>query len=416
MMRLQIMAVFLLSMVVCLLMPHGVAQAVEPTATRATSSTPTGASATMPHAAFTLPTVSPFGRLADGREAQLYTLAVPGGWQATVTDYGAILTSLHVPGKDGNPVDVVLGFDTLAGYAAKHPYFGATCGRVANRIAAGKFELDGKSYQLAINNEPNHLHGGLVGFDKKLWKATPRLSEKGPTVDFEMVSPAGDEGYPGRLAVKSSYTLTPDGELWVEMSATCDAPTIVNLAHHSYWNLAGHAAGSIEGHELEVVADRYLPVDAGSIPTGEFAPVAGTPFDFRSQRQRPTLLGEAIKLLPPSADGKNPWGFDHNFIIRDWKPDGSLRRVAVLREPQSGRSLEILADQPGIQVYTGNYLDGSVVGKGGAVYAKQGAICLETQGYPDAIHHAGQADWPSVRLDPGQTYRHTMVHRFTVGR
>jgi len=370
----------------------------------------------MPAAAFSLPTVSPFGRLPDGREAHLYTLEVPGGWKATITDFGAILTSLHVPGKDGKPVDVVLGFDSLDGYAAKHPYFGATCGRVANRIAAGRFELDGKAYTLATNNEPNHLHGGVAGFDKKLWRATPRTSEKGPAVDFEMVSPAGDEGYPGQVTAKATYTLTPDGELWVEMSAICDAPTIVNMAHHSYWNLAGQASGSIHGHALSVTADRYLPVDAGGIPTGEFAPVAGTPFDLRPERQPAAVLGDAIKALPPSADGKNPGGIDHNYVIRDWKPDGSLRSVARLRDPASGRSMEILTDQPGIQVYTGNYLDGSVIGKGGTAYAKQAAICLETQKYPDSIHHAGQADWPAVRLDPGKTYRHTMVHRFTADR
>ncbi len=388
----------------------GLAAAAEP------STSPPGVATSMPAAAFALPTVSPFGRLPDGREAHLYTLVVPGGWKATITDFGAILTSLQVPGKDGKAVDVVLGFDSLEGYAAKHPYFGATCGRVANRIAAGQFELDGKSYQLATNNEPNHLHGGLVGFDKKLWKATPRISEKGPAVDFEMVSPAGDEGYPGQLTAKTTYTLTPEGELWVEMSATCDAPTIVNMAHHSYWNLAGHASGTVHGHELSVTADRYLPVDAGSIPTGEFAAVAGTPFDLRPERRPAAVLGDAIKGLPASADGKNPGGIDHNYVVRDWKPDGALRSVAILRDPASSRSMEILTDQPGIQVYTGNYLDGSVTGKGGAAYTKQAAICLETQKYPDAIHHAGQADWPSVRLDPGQTYRHTMVHRFTADR
>jgi aldose 1-epimerase len=399
-----------LATMLVIMVASGLATAAEPVTATA------GGTTSMAHAPFSLPTARPFGRLPDGRDAHLYTLEVPGGWKATVTDFGAILTSLHVPGKDGKPVDVVLGFDTLDGYAAKHPYFGAICGRVANRIAAGRFELDGKAYQLATNNEPNHLHGGLIGFDKMLWRATPRISAKGPAVDFETVSPAGDEGYPGKLTATATYTLTPDGELWVEMAATCDAPTIVNLAHHSYWNLAGHASGTIHGHELSVTADRYLPVDAVSIPTGEFAAVAGTPFDFRPERRPAAALGDAIKALPPSADGKNPGGIDHNYVVRDWKPDGSLRSVAVLRDRASGRGLEILSDQPGIQVYTGNYLDGSVTGKGGTAYAKQAAICLETQKYPDAIHHAGQADWPSVRLDPGQTYRHTMVHRFTANR
>ena len=368
-----------------------------------------------------VPTVKPFGKLPDGREASLYTLAVPGGWQATITDYGAILTSFLVPLPGGQAadktVDLVLGFDSLAGYLAEHPYFGAICGRVSNRIAAGAFELDGKKYQLATNNGAHHLHGGLMGFDKKLWKATPRLSEKGPCLDLEMVSAAGDEGYPGQLSAKVTYTLTPAGELWVEMTATTQAPTIVNMVHHSYWNLAGHASGSIQDHELSVPADRYLPVDAGSIPTGQLATVEGTPFDFRGQAKSAVPLGKAIVALPPSADGKNAGGVDHCFVLRDWQPKvpeqvGKLHTAAVLREPKSGRSLEILTDQPGIQVYTGNYLDGTLKGKGGAVYAKQNGICLETQKYPDSIHHA---EWPSSRLDPGQTYRHTMVHRFNSG-
>lgn len=360
------------------------------------------------------PTQRAFGTLPDGRAVSLFTLEVPGGWRAEITDYGAILTRFLVPGGSGSeakPVDVVLGCDTLAGYLAGHPYFGATCGRVANRIAGGVFELDGTRYTLAKNNGANHLHGGLVGFDKKLWKATSRLSERGPAVDFELVSPAGDEGYPGAVTARVTYTLTPDGELWVEMSATTDAPTIVNMVHHSYWNLAGHDAGTIRGHELAVTADAYVPVDAGGIPTGALAPVAGTPFDLRPERRPVASLGAAIDGLPPSADGTNPGGIDHNFVVRGWQPDGSLRSVAVLRDPASGRTLEILSDQPGIQVYTGNFLDGSVKGKHGVAYAKQAAICLETQKYPDSIHHP---EWPSTRLDPGQTYRHTMVHRFGV--
>lgn len=355
------------------------------------------------------PVTRPFGTLPDGRAVSLYVLEVPGGWRAEIADYGAILVRMLLPSATGQPVDVVLGCDDLAGYLGTHPYFGATCGRVANRIARGTFDLDGKTYTLARNNGPNHLHGGLAGFDKKLWKATPRLSDRGPAVDFEVVSPAGDEGYPGTLSARVTYTLTPDGELWVEMSATTDAPTIVNMAHHSYWNLAGQASGSIHDHELSITADSYLPVDATSIPTGVFAPVAGTPFDLRPEQSAATTLGAAITGLPATSDGKNPGGIDHNYVIRGWRPDGSLRSVAVLRDPASGRTLELLSDQPGIQVYTCNYLDGSVKGKGGIPYAKQSAICLETQKYPDSIHHP---DWPSTRLDPGQTYRHTMVHRF----
>ncbi len=361
-----------------------------------------------------VPVQRPFGTLPDGRPVSLFTLEVPGGWRAEITDYGTILTEFHVPigsGSDGQPVDVVLGCGTLDGYLAGHPYFGATCGRVSNRIAGGAFELNGRRYTLVKNNGENHLHGGLVGFDKKLWRATPRLSERGPAVDFEIVSPAGDEGYPGAVTARVTYTLTPDGELWVVMSATTDAPTIVNMVHHSYWNLAGHAAGTIRGHELAVTADAYVPVDAGGIPTGVLAPVADTPFDLRPERRPAVTLAAAIDGLPPSADGTNPGGIDHNFVVRGWQPDGSLRSVAVLRDPASGRTLEILSDQPGIQVYTGNFLDGSVKGKNGVAYAKQAAICLETQKYPDAIHHP---EWPSTRLDPGQTYRHTMVHRFGV--
>lgn len=357
------------------------------------------------------PSVRSFGTLPDGREAHLYTLEAPGGWRATITDYGAILTSLHVPvrGEPGKTVDVVLGFDSLAGYLEGHPYFGAICGRVANRIAGGRFTLDGKDYQLATNNGAHHLHGGNVGFDKLLWKATPRVDATGPAVDFEVVSPAGDEGYPGALSARVTYRLTRDGELWVEMQATTDAPTLVNLAHHSYWNLAGQDAGTIHGQDLTVFADRYLPVDAGGIPTGEVAAVEGTPFDLRPDTGAAVRLGERLGQLPASDDGKHPGGIDHNFVIRDWQPDGGLRPAALLRDPASGRAMSILTDQPGIQVYTGNFLDGSLTGKGGAVYAKQAAICLETQTYPDSAHHP---EWPTQRLDPGQVYRHTMVHRF----
>ena len=358
------------------------------------------------------PTARPFGSLPDGRPVSLYTLEVPGGWRAEITDYGAILTSFHVPSGGAQPaVDVVLGFDTLAGYLGVHPYFGATCGRVSNRIAGGTFELDGQRYTLAKNNGDNHLHGGLVGFDKKLWKATPRLSERGPAVDFEAVSPDGDEGYPGEVRAKVTYTLTPDGELWVEMSATTDKPTIVNMVHHSYWNLAGQAAGTIRDHELTVTADAYLPVDAGSIPTGELKPVANTPFDFRPEREQPATLGAVIDALPVGPDGRKPGGVDHGFAVRGWRPDGALRSAAKLRDPTSGRTLEILTDQPGIQVYMGNYLDGTLTGKEGTVYRSHAGICLETQKHPDSIH---RPEWPSPRLDPGQTYRHTVVHRFGV--
>ena len=365
----------------------------------------------------TLPTAAPFGKLQDGQEAMLYTLTVPGGWQATITNYGGIVTSLLVPQRNGEPVDVVLGFDSLDGYLAGHPYFGAICGRVGNRIAGGRFSLDGRTATLATNNGDNHLHGGLVGFDKKLWKATPQLTDKGPALLLELTSPDGEEGYPGNLTAKVTYTLSPDGELWVEMETTTDAPTLVNLVHHSYWNLAGQAAGSIAGHTLTAQASRYLPVDGGGIPTGLLAKVSGTPFDFQSH---PVRLGEAIKALTPTAEAAAAGavgGVDHCLVLDDWQPDGALRPAVTLTDPASGRSLEILTDQPGIQVYTGNYLDGSLTGKDGAVYQQHAAVCLETECFPDAFNQkAWHTDWPSSRLDPGQTYRHVMVHRFNTGR
>jgi len=314
---------------------------------------------------FSLPTATPFGRLADGREATLYTLSVPGGWQATITDYGGIVTSLLVPQAKGEPVDVVLGFDSLEGYLAGHPYFGAICGRVGNRIAGGRFSLEGRTATLATNNGDNHLHGGLVGFDKKLWQATPKLSDKGPALLLELTSPDGEEGYPGELTARVTYTLSPDGELWVEMEATTDAPTLVNLVHHSYWNLAGQAAGSIAGHTLTAQASRYLPLDGGGIPTGRLVDVRDTPFDFTNGATR---LGDAIAALTPSPEGATQGGVDHCLVLDDWQPDGALRPAVTLTDPASGRSLEILTDQPGIQVYTGNYLDGSLThrqGRGG---------------------------------------------------
>ena len=363
--------------------------------------------------AFAPPSVADFGTLPDGRTARLYTLEVPGGWKTTITDYGAIVTSFVVPpkaGADAAPVDVVLGFDTLDGYVKGHPYFGAICGRYSNRIAAGRFALDGKDYALATNNGANHLHGGVKGFDKQLWKGTPKATDRGPAVEFELVSPDGDEGYPGRMVAKAVYTLTAAGELIVEMTATTDAPTIVNLVNHSYWNMAGHGSGSIAGQELAVAADRYLPVDAGAIPTGEFAPVEGTPFDFRPERSPRGRCGPAIDAIPAERGPDTATGVDHCYVVRGWQPDGTLRTAATFRDPASGRTLEVLSDQPGVQVYMGGFLNGTLTGKGGAVYARNGGLCLETQRYPDSVHHP---EWPSPRLDPGQTYRHTMIHRFT---
>jgi aldose 1-epimerase len=366
------------------------------------------------HDAFIQPMVTPFGCLPDGREAHLYTLEVPGGWKATITDYGAILTSFVVPprpdGLAGTPTDVVLGFDTLDGYLAGHPYFGAICGRYSNRIARGKFELDGTSYTLATNNGENHLHGGEQGFDKQLWEANPHVTIRGPAVSFQRVSPAGEEGYPGTLLAKATYTLSPKGELIVEMEATTDAATVINLVNHTYWNLAGHGSGSIRDHELAVEADRYVPVDKEAIPTGSFELMEDTSFDFRPERQPWGRCGAAIDSLPPNPQPGEARGVDHAFVLRDWKPDGELRKAATVRDSKSGRMLEVFSDQPAVQVYMGGFLDGSLTGKGGAVYVLNGGICLETEKFPDSPNHP---EWPSPRLEPGQTYRHVMVHRFT---
>jgi aldose 1-epimerase len=250
----------------------------------------------------------------------------------------------------------------------------------------------------------------VKGFDKQLWKGTPKATDRGPAVEFELVSPDGDEGYPGRLAAKAVYTLTPAGELIVEMTATTDAATVVNLVNHAYWNMAGDGSGSIATQELAVDADGYLPVDAGGIPTGSFAPVLGTPFDFRPERQPWGRCGPAIATIPPNAGPDAATGVDHCYAVRGWQPDGTLRRAAIFRDPASGRAVEVLSDQPGVQVYMGGFLDGTLKGKGGAVYVRNGGLCLETQKFPDSVHHP---EWPSPRLDPGQTYRHTMVHRFT---
>ena len=371
----------------------------------------------MPTPQLSAPTATPFGRLSDGTKVTLFTLEVPGGWQATITNYGGIVTSFFVPQTNGPPIDIVLGFDSLSGYLKENSYFGAICGRFGNRIANGQFTLDGNDFNLARNNEANHLHGGSIGFDKKCWKATPLLSDKGPAVDLELTSPAGDEGYPGKLTARVRYTLTPDGEFLVEMEAQADAPTVVNLVHHSYWNLSGHDAGSIENHRLTVHASRYLPLDAGGIPTGQIASVSNTPFDFRPKQPELVVLGGAIASLTPSPEGASRGGIDHCLVLDDWKPNGSLHPAVSIVDPTSGRSLEILTDQPGIQIYTGNYLDGSFAGKGGTVYRQHGAICLETECFPDAINHSEwHKDWPSGRLNPGEIYRHVMVHRFRTGR
>ena len=346
--------------------------------------------------------MEPFGTV-DGKAVPLYTLENRNGLVAKITPYGAIVTELHVPDRTGQTTDVVLGFDKLDGYVKGHPYFGALVGRVANRIAKGRFTLDGKTYTLAVNNGPNHLHGGLKGFDKVVWKARPVTREDGPALELTHVSRDGEEGYPGTLTARVVYTLTQQDELRVEITAETDQPTPVNLTNHTYWNLAGHDRGDILGQVLQLHADRYTPTDETLIPTGEIESVAGTPFDFR----KPKPIGRDIGQLPAHPELEDPGGYDVNYVVNG--PAGRLRPAARVCEPSSGRVMEVLTTQPGIQFYSGNFLDGSNVGKGGAVYRIRNGFCLETQHFPDSVHRPG---WPSVILRPGQTYSHTTVYRF----
>ncbi len=342
--------------------------------------------------------------VADGQPVSLYTLTNRHGLVARITNYGAIVTELHVPDRNGRLDDVVLGFDTLAEYVDHNPYFGCMAGRCANRIANGRFTLDGVTHQLNTNNGPHHLHGGVKGFDKVVWDATPRTTVEGPSLRLTYLSPDGEEHYPGNLLVTVIYTLTHDNALRVETTATTDAPTIVNIVHHSYWNLAGHNSGTILAHQMQLPASSYTPADATLIPTGVIAPVTGTPFDFTM----PKAMGEDIGQLPASGD--DPGGYDLNYVV-DGDP-GAMRLAAIVHEPGSGRVMTIHADQPGIQFYTGNFLS-DVPGKDGAIYPRHGGFCLETQKFPDSINKEGRPGWPSVILRPGQTYRHVMEHRFS---
>jgi aldose 1-epimerase len=336
-----------------------------------------------------------FGKLADGTPVERYILTNKNGVTVKITNYGAIVTDWIVPDKSGSKVDIALGFDSIEGYLAGHPYFGATVGRVANRVAKARFSLDGKDYVLAANNGANALHGGLKGFDKVLWKAEPLKNHHG--VVFRYTSPDGEEGYPGAMKVEVSYSLNNDNELRIDFKATTDKATPVNLTHHSYFNLAGHNSGDILGQEVELIASGYTPVDDTLIPTGKIAPVSGTPLDF----VKPQTVGARIKQI----DAK-PQGYDHNYVL-DRKGPG-LELAARVRDPKSGRFLEVLTTEPGIQFYSGNFLDGTNKGKGGAVYQQYGGFCLEPQHFPDSIN---QPKFPPVVLRPGETYQHTTVYR-----
>ncbi|MGO8675302.1 MAG: aldose epimerase family protein [Limisphaerales bacterium] len=335
-----------------------------------------------------------FGNLSDGTPVELFTLQNANGLVAKITNYGAMVTELHVPDRNGNLGDIVLGFDNLAQYLKGHPCFGCTVGRVANRIARGRFVLDGKTYTLAINNGPNHLHGGIKGFDKVVWQATPL---RGAGVKFAYTSPDGEEGYPGTLGVEVTMRLTDADELRIDYSAHTDKPTPVNLTNHSYFNLAGE--GDVLAHELMLTADYYTPAYDDLIPTGQIAPVKGTPLDFTTPRP----VGSRFSELTC-----DPIGYDNNFVL-----DGggkALAMAARVCEPKSGRVMEMSTTEPGVQLYTANFLDGSLTGKRGVVYRRHAALCLEAQHYPDSVN---QPKFPSIILRSGQAYRQTTVHKFT---
>ena len=340
-----------------------------------------------------------FGKTKDGAAVDLFTLTNANGMKAKIMTYGAILTELHVPDRQGRSDDVVLGFDDLESYLKGHPHFGATTGRVANRIAKGKFTLDGKEYTLAVNNGPNSLHGGLKGFDKVVWKAESKEASEGVAVQLTYVSPDGEEGYPGNLTTVVNYTLTNQNELRIDYKATTDKATPVNLTNHSYFNLAGPQSGDILGHELTLAADEYTPADDTLIPTGEIRSVKGTPLDFT----KAATIGSRIAQVADKTGG-----YDHNFVLRG--KGKSLALAARAYEPKTGRVMEMYTTEPAVQLYTGNFLDGKLKGKGGVVYQKHQAFCLEAQHFPDSVNHP---EFPSVVLRPGQTYTQTTAYKFS---
>jgi aldose 1-epimerase len=340
---------------------------------------------------------SAFGNMPDGTAVELYTLTNANGLACKVITYGAAITELHVPDRGGKLGDVVLGFDNLPQYIKESPCFGAVCGRVANRIAKGRFVLDGKTYALAINNPPNTLHGGNIGFNKVVWQAEAAETPDGPAVAFQHTSPDGDQGFPGTLSVRMTYTLTNANEIRFDYEATADRATPVNLTNHSYFNLA--CRGDILGHRLQLKARQYTPADSALIPTGAIADVAGGPLDFTTSKP----IGRDLKGIPG-----NIGGYDHNFVI-----DGGGRGLVLaarVYEPVTGRALEVSTDQPGVQLYTGNSLDEKLVGKRGAAYRPHCAFCLETQHYPDSVN---EPRFPSTILRPGETFRSATIYRFS---
>jgi len=344
-----------------------------------------------------------FGKTGDGENVDLYTLTNNLGMQAKIMNYGGIVVSLKVPDRNGKMDDVVLGFNDLDSYLKGHPYFGAIVGRYGNRIAKGRFTLNGVEYKLAVNNGENHLHGGIKGFDKVVWTAKEMRTKMGPALSLTYISKDGEEGYPGTLTATVVYTLTNNNELKLDYTVTTDKDTVSNLTHHSYFNLAGEGNGDILSHILTLNGSRFTPTDAGSIPTGELKAVAGTPFDFL----KPNVIGKRINDQDQQLQYGS--GYDHNFVVNG--KSGSLRSAATVYEPTSGRVLEVWTTEPGVQFYTGNFLDGTLTGKSGKVYQKRFGFCLETQHYPDSPNHPA---FPTTTLKKGATYRSTTVYRFKV--
>jgi aldose 1-epimerase len=349
----------------------------------------------------------PFGKTTEGQQVEIVTLSNSYGLAARITNYGGILVAMETPDRKGNMSDVVLGFDNLESYLKPHPCFGATIGRYANRIGGAKFMLDGREYKLAANDGNNTLHGGIKGFDKVLWKIEKLEAKSDPSttlgagraeLKLSYTSKDGEEGYPGNLKCIVTYALTADNKLEIKYEATTDKPTVVNLTNHAYWNLAGQASGDVLGHELMINADKYTAVDKGLIPTGELKSVKGTPLDFTKQM----LIGSRIKEVDIG-------GYDHNYVLNGRV--GEMKLAARVYEPTSGRVMEIETTEPGVQLYTSNWLDGTLKGKGGKVYNKYGAFCLETQHYPDTPN---KPTFPSTVLRPGEKYETETVHTFSV--
>jgi aldose 1-epimerase len=344
---------------------------------------------------------TPFGMLPDGRTVDCFTLSDAGGMEARILTYGGILQSLQVPDRNGKLADVVLGFGSLAPYLDEHPYFGALIGRYANRIARGRFSLNGKTYTLACNNGPNHLHGGIAGFDKKLWDAEAHHTTQGPQLILRYRSADGEEGYPGNLQTSVTYTLASLNELRIDYHATTDDTTVINLTNHAYFNLAGH--GSILQHEIYLAADFYLPVDKNLIPLSVSEPVAETPMDLREPIEIGTHFGKPHEQIVRASGG-----YDHCWMLNKHRADGPAAEVT---ESASGRRLRVYTTQPGVQFYTGNFLDGTLTGKNGSRYEKYSGFCLETQHFPDSPNHPA---FPSTVLEPGEIYQHSTIYQFSL--